>query len=88
MFICGNLPRHGSADEDLAVVDLAVEGEEILERSLGDFELRGILAGSSMGDLVRLADAVGTRQILGSICVGLLDIAGHIEGVTGGFPGW
>jgi hypothetical protein len=76
-------PRHGSTKQDLAVPELAVEAEEVLERGLGDIELGAtLLTGSNLHQLVGVAVAMLAGKVLLGVLVGLLDITGNVEGVT------
>jgi hypothetical protein len=77
-------PWHSSSEQDLAVPDLAVETEEVLEGGLGNLELSNrLLAAGDLGDLIGIALTVLARDVLLSIDGGLLDVAGNIEGVAG-----
>jgi hypothetical protein len=79
-------PGHGSAKEDLAVPDLAVEAEEVLKRSLGDIELGAcLLTGGNLRQLVGVSVTVLAGKVLLGVLIGLLNITGDVESVTGGF---
>lgn len=58
---------------------------EVAEAGLGDLELlAGILLSSDTANFIRVALALSVDISL-DIVVGLLDIAGNVEGVTGSF---
>ncbi|KAH9822789.1 dnaJ homolog-like protein subfamily C member 21 [Teratosphaeria destructans] len=77
-------PRARGAEQDAAVLPLAVVGPEVGERGLGDLEVgRAVAHGLDPGDLV--GDALGgARQVGLDVGAGLDDVAGDVEGVARG----
>ena len=74
-------PRSSRTEEDLAVLPLSVVAAEVLPRGLWDVDLLWCLHGCEASHLIWVSTGLAVKVSSG-ILVGLLDVAGNIEGVS------
>jgi hypothetical protein len=76
-------PRTSCTEENLSILPGSVEGAEVSEASLGDFESLGLLLDLTWGEVAGCSTRF-TLQVSIGVALSLLDITSYVEGVSWG----